>query len=405
MKNARGSVLILTLVFGSIFFMLLTSLASFVLAENRAQDALIGRAEAFSIAEAGLNYYAWFLSRFPTDFQNGTGAPGPYELSYADPENTVAGSYTLDIVGSSACGSTQTVTITSTGVSNNFPSTSSTLVARYGAPTVASYATLLNNGTVPITTPDLAALSAAASAYGILLPRHAEPEDPHTGYHLVFNSDGTVSIYYASVITTLRSVRQADGTSSGVDYTLISSAPDSETLYQTVNLSTTCGLIFSETNVWIEGVIPSKVTVVAANQTGSGADVILRNNITYALNDGSVGLTVIAEHNILIAPDAPMNLELNGIFVALNGIFGRNNYYTPSRGCTGLYEPRGTLTIKGSVVSKLTPKTLWVNGCFGSDSGYLSRTISTDPGNAVNPPPFTPTTSAVRQFIDWQQIR
>ena len=66
------------------------------------------------------------------------------------------------------------------------------------------------------------------------------------------------------------------------------------------------------------------------------------------MNETTASLTVIATHDILIAPDSPMNMVLNGVFVAVNGAFGRNNYFS-NIGCTGLYEPRGTLTVSGTI--------------------------------------------------------
>jgi len=411
MKKTRGSILILVLVFGSIFFVILTSLASFVLAENRAQDALIGKAESFSIAEAGLTYYAWFLSHFPTDFLNGTGTAGPYDVAYTDTESGAAGNYTLTIAGSSACGSTQIVDITSTGVSSHFPSMLSTLVARYGTPSVAAYAQITNANIPPGVTfasinPDFAALKSTAQAQGIYLEAHAVPQDPHLGYHLIFNANGTVTIKLVTGVTTLRTVKPADNPGSygkGTDYTLIGQEAD----YQTIVLPSDCGLIFAEDNTWIEGVIPSKVTLVVGSLSGSGSspDAILLDNITYTVNDGSVGFTVIGEHNILIAPNSPQNLTLSGVYVATNGVFGRNNYVNPSGGCLGTYEPRGALTINGTIVSKLAPITKWVDGCLPGDAGYQTQTLTVDSKNAASPPPFTPTTSSVRQFIDWQQVR
>lgn len=409
MKKTRGSILILVLVFGSIFFVILTSLASFVLAENRAQDALIGKAESFSIAEAGLTYYAWFLSHFPTDFQNGTGHAGPYVVNYIDPEGGAMGSYTLDILGSSACGSTQTVDISSKGVSARLPNISSTLVARYGTQSVAAYKQIVNDGSMPQInfsnlTPDYDALQSVAQANGIFIPRHELPQEPHLGYHLIFNSNGTVTVNKVTEVTTLHTVQFVGSNKFSNDFTLIGQ----ESFYQTLTIPADCGIIFVEDNTWIEGDIPGKVTLVVSSGTGEGSapDVILHGNITYTGASGSSGLTVMSEHNIMIAPDAPQNMTVNGIFVATQGYFGRNNYAYPSGGCTGLYEPRGTLTILGTIVSNTAPRTLWPDACgYGVDAGYQIQNHSPDSQIAANPPPFTPATSPVRQFINWKQVQ
>lgn len=407
MRN-RGAILLLVLVFGSIFFVVLGSLASFVITEYRAQNMLVGKAKSFAVAEAGLHYYAWFLSHFPDDFQNGTGQSGPYVLTYTDPEGGIAGTYTLSITGSSDCGSTQMVDITSEGVADDFPSTLSRLVGRYGARTVAEYAEIIDNGSVSGVDfanlqPDYSSLQSIAEAQGIFLPRNEIEQSPHYGYHLVFNNDDTVTITLVMDLETLRNVKPADQSANYInDYTLITD----ETPYATLSIPDECGLIFSEANTWIEGNIASKVTLVAHNGSGQGAapDVIIRNNLTYTTNDGSAGLAVISSHDVLIAPTSPDDLTLHGIFVAVEGIFGRNNYYSPSGGCGGLYENRDDLEIVGTVVSNLPIKTDWPNGCGGGVSaGYTSRTITKDPDLATNPPPFTPTLSSARSFISWYQ--
>jgi len=405
----RGSIMLLVLAFGSIFFIVLASLASFVLTESRAQNVLRAQAEAFSIAEAGLTYYQWFLTHFPTDLTNGTGQSGPYVLTYRNPDGATVGTYTLAVTGSSACGSTQTVDITSTGTPSDYPSISALLMGRYGAPSVAQYTSLVGSGSVPGVNfndlvSDFASLKETAKTAGIYIERHEVPQSPHLGFHIIFNSNGTVTLNKVTEINTLSNVKPADASKNSInDYTLILA----EEPYQTVTIPGSCGLIYIEDNVWVEGIIPSKVTLVAANMTGSGSapDVVVRGNITYATNDGSAGLTVIGEHNILIAPDSPMNMTLHGIFVAAKGVFGRNYYYYPGGGCTGTYESRGTLTIQGTVVSKLTPRTKWVGGCGASDAGYQSQTISVDPYNSKSPPPFTPLISTAKQFISWQQIK
>ena len=406
----RGSIMLLTLVFGSIVFMILAASIQFILIENRLQNMLLGRAQSFSIAEAGVNYYGWFLSHFPNDFENGTGQAGPHVITYNDPQTGSAlGTYTLSIDGSSACGATQAVNIISQGSSFEFPGHPSTIVATYSSPSVAHY-TQITSANPPSgvnfsqITPDFAALKATAQASGLYLPPRPEPQDPHNGYHLILNADGTLTVRTVTNINSLNSVQQVDTNKFSKDYTLISA----ETFYQTYTIPSGCGLVFVEANVWLEGTVTSKVTVVAGkfSGSGSGADVMLRNDVTYAETDGTAGLTVIAERNILLTANSPMDMTLHGIFVTVTGYFGRNNYVAPSGGCNGLYETRGTLTILGTIVSNFDPKTNWSNGCGGGNAaGYQSQSLTVDPGNSNNPPPYTPTTSSTKSFTSWQQTQ
>lgn len=477
-RPSSGSITLLVLVFGAIFFTVLAALSGFILSQNRAQDATREKSEAFSVAEAGLEYYRWFLSHNPGDTEDGTGGPGPYSSAFADPESGAAGTYTLTVTGDSSCGVVQSIDVKSVGVPSDASNTAVTLVARYAAPSVAAYSYIVNssvwagsdrvingpyhsNGGIrmdgtanaPVSsslstwdcdsnfgcspeqkkangvvgsganqnlwqypTPqvdfagiaaDFSSLKAAAQGSGIYLPRYSTSSgknpNPNLGYHLIFNSNGTVTIKRVTAVYTLANVQPVDGeASSENDYTRIKT----ESTYETLPVPSQCGLIFVEDNAWLEGSIPAKVTVVAANVTTPGItpDVVLTNNLQYVNTDGTDGLTVISAHDILIAPDSPQNMTLDGIFIAQGGAFGRNYYYYPSGGCNGTYEPRGTLTILGTTVSNLRTGTAWENGCpGGQNAGYRTRIDAFDRNLSTDPPPFTPVTSTQWQFVDWRQ--
>lgn len=471
--------MLLVIVFGGVFFTILVALSGFVLAQNRAQDVSRGRAEAFSISEAGLDYYRWFLSHFPGDTTNGTGGSGPYVSTYADPESGAAGTYSLSIVGNSACNTIQSIDVTSTGVPADVSSVSSTIWARYAQPSVARYSMIVsastwfggtvfhgpmhsngglrmdntsNNATVssslsswsctssfgcshsqtvpgvfgnganqnlwsyPTPQVDFAAINAnfsslktVAQSSGLYFPRLSTNSKPHFGYHLIFNGNGTVTVRkVTSVNTTLKSV-PVDGStgyiSSTNDYSLITGEPTNSTY----TIPAGCGVIFVEDNAWIEGIISTKVTVIAANANSASGiypDIVLPNNITYTAFDGSAGLTAIASRNVLIGPNTPQDLTLDGIFVAQSGSFGRNRYDCSGGGSA--YQYRGKLSMLGTIVSNLRQNNYWLGGCSsgqGSWSGYPDSTWNFvfDRQNSTNPPPFTPTTSTQWQFVDWQQ--
>lgn len=461
--------MLVAIVFGSIFVTVLGALSGFVLTENRAQSTATAATRGLAIAEAGLEYYRWFLAHYPNDLQNGTGVAGPYSIPYNDPEGGETGTISLAITGNTSCGVTTSIDIRSTGIPVENPSAARTIVARYAQPSVARFSYVLNdsvwagadriilgpyhsNGGVrmdgtansPVTSSlstwlctsafgcspnqtkngvwgagtnqtlwdfpvpqvdfagiaaDFGSLKTTANASGIYLPRYSSGNSNNAnywrGYHLIFNGNGTVTVRRVSNTTSLSSTHvNAQDT---VDRTLISN----ESFYNTYTLSANCGLIFVEDNLWIEGTIDRKVTVVAANVTTTGIapNAMLPDNITYAATDGSDGLTLIAENNILITPDSPNMMTLNGIFVAQGGAFGRNLY-----SCYGSYEPRGTLTILGTTVSNLRTGTKWINGCgwFG-DGGYQLRIDAFDRKLSTDPPPFTPTTSTDYEFVDWRE--
>ncbi len=247
---------------------------------------------------------------------------------------------------------------------------------------------------------DFTSLKTTAVATGLYFPRYSSGNSIGAaywrGYHLIFNGNGTVTVHRVSA-TVRKYPTFLNPAEPQIDRTLISN----ETLYGTYTIPAACGLIFVEDNVWVEGIVDTKVTIVAANVTVTGVapNAMLPNNLTYQATDGTDGLTLIAENNVLITPNSPNNMTLNGVFIAQGGAFGRNYY-----GCPSSYEPRGTLTILGTTVSNLRTGTQWINGCgSGSNAGYQSRIDAFDRKLSTDPPPFTPNTSTDYQFVDWRQ--
>jgi hypothetical protein len=257
---------------------------------------------------------------------------------------------------------------------------------------------------------DFASLKAIAQSSGAYLPRistgngtavgNANTGSYWNGYHLIFNANGTVTIKKVTGTTNLTLGAQLNVSDPITDHTKIAT----ESTFQTYTLPIACGLIFVEDNVWVEGVIPQKVTIIAANTNpalpGVVPNAMLRNNITYT--GVGTGLTLIAQNDVLITADSPAVMVLNGIFIAQTGAFGRNYY---GNNCSGTYEPRTSLTIHGTTVSYKRTGTRWQNGCNGgsSDAGYQSRVDGFDRALATDPPPFTPVLTTDYQFVDWRE--
>lgn len=472
MKGHRGYLLLTGIVFGTIFLLVLGSMMSYVLTENRVQNSENAEARALSIAEAGLEYYKWFLAHYPSDIQNGMGQPGPYTFAYHDPEGAEIGTVSLTIEGNTSCSQLISVDIESTGTATGTPGARKTVTARYAQPTVAEYSYVLNdsvwagadriingpyhsNGGINMdgtanssvtssleewdctssygcSPPDPAApgvagdgpnqelwsypvpqvnfagiaadfgsLKTIAQASGIYYPRYSTTNNPNAsaywhGYHLIFNADETVTVRRVTSTTQL-SVTPVNSADSSTDRALI----QNETAYETRTIPAACGLIFVEDHVWIEGTIPSKVTVVAANVVNAGIapNMYLHDTIVYEETDGTDGLTAIAEHNVLIAPDAPTTMTLNGIFIAQDGAFGMNAYSCAS----GYAVKTGTLTILGTTVSNKRTGTKWNSTCSGSFKGFQNRVDSYDRRLASDPPAFTPVVSTDYEFVEWRE--
>lgn len=485
--------MLLALVFGAVFLAALSGLTLFVLSENRLQSRGTASAEALSLAEAGLEYYRWYLAHYPDDAQSS------YQFDYQDPEGGAAGTVTLEINGNRSCGALTSVDIRSTGEPAGTQDVSKTLSARYARPSVGTFSYILNdsvwagadriilgpyhsNGGIrmdgsanaPVTssveswlcdgsaggygctgasgnpspgmkpgvfgaasnqelwsypTPqvsfeqmeaDFGALRTTSQEYGIYYPRYSSGTNTGNvaywrGYHVVFNANNTVTIRRVQTPQSLSLAGRINSEDAASDWARFTSGGYASSFTTagrennpgetcssgvcTVPIPEDCGLLFFEDHIWVEGTIPSKVTLVAAipGEPVGTRNAYLRNNITYVSQDGSSGLTLIAARNVLISPDSPQDMMLNGIFIARGGAFGRNYY-----GAATQYEPRGTLTILGTTVSNKRTGTRWC-GATDCPGGYQVRIDSYDRRIATDPPPFTPVVSNDYQFVDWRE--
>lgn len=452
------------LVFAGVFTVSVSALMAFIMTQAQLGSTKAVREQSFGIAEAGLEYYHWFLAHYPTDVQDGTGGSGPYVHTYDDPTGGTLGTFALDITANKSCGQIQSVDITSTGESYQDSRFKRTVFGRHALPSVAEYSYVVNEDTwvgadsnitgpqhsnggirmdgtnnslvtsavsswsctssfgcsptqtvggvfgdgpnsvlwqYPVPTVDFANMAANfgdlksyAQADGIYLAPYSSTTSYYgyqtalNGYHLIFNSDGTVDIYQVTNTSGYWGYQSDIGWLP--DFHIITG----ETFIERRAVPTDCALIFVEDKTWIEGVVKGKVTVITAHVNNSyDPDVILRDDITYSSQDGSDGLTVVSEGGIFIPPQSPDNLELNGIFVAQGDEFGRA-YYSG--------DTKSQLTIHGTVISNHRMGTQWT--CGGSFcSGYANRDTSYDRLQTTNPPPFTPAATTTPRYILWRE--
>ena len=464
-----GFALIAIVILAGVFLLIGTGLASYLLTMQRAEVYRVSDEQAFQIAEAGVEYYAWHLAHFPNDVQDGTGHNGPYVHTYTDTSGTTVGTFTLTITPNYQCGVLQSVDISSVGASIADPLRTKTVAVRYAQQTVVNYSSILasspawfgpgstvygrvhskngirmdgtnmstvesevgtwdctstygcspeqttaqgvlGNGsnsalwkwgsaTAPVSVaPNLSTMkSAVQTGGGIYL---APTGIQNGGYHLTFNSNGTVTVNEVTAVN-----------SSFYSYSVSAGAfiPDT-TLIQTQSaigvdaISSSCSVVYADDNVWVDGVVNGKITV------GTPSNAYLPNNITYTAYDGTDGLAVVASQNVIVTLDSPNNMLLNGAFTAISGVFGRNAYYSASSGYGAPYivpsqydgssgALRSSLSLSGMWLSKKAPVLNWSS----IPSGYPTRNYLYDGTFASRVPPFTPTTTSQYSFISWKQ--
>jgi hypothetical protein len=462
----------LVVAFMGVFLLLLTTITSYSFEQSKYGRAIYAREQSLHIADAGLEYYRWYLAHSPNDLTNGTGGSGPFTYVVNDQEaGTRIGAASLTITGNTQCGVIQSIDITSVGTADTDPSYKRTLKARYMQPSVAGYSYLLNgnvwagadrditgpyfsNGGIrmdgtnnsdvlsavatwscdssygcsptqsktgvfgagsgsplwhyPVSSIDFAGITTGLSNLktyarntGGVYFAPAAGTMSQRGYHLLFKADGTVDVYRVTSTTAV------SGYSDQYGQVTENNIIASQVFVGNYAIPASCSVFFMEDRVWIEGIIARKVTVAAADfiNANNSPDAYLANNITYSAYDGSVGLTLIAEGNVLIPLNSPDTMEVHGVFVAQTGHYGRN-FYTSSGtyavpSAYNSYVMQTQLTTGGTVVSNGRTGTSW--SCSGSFcSGYATRVDSYDALQATNPPPFTPAASPDYTFVIWR---
>jgi len=176
------------------------------------------------------------------------------------------------------------------------------------------------------------------------------------------------------------------------DYFII----ENEYLYSTHYLDLDCSLLFFEDNLWVQGKIKGKATIVSADLINPTKDtnVVLSHDIEYTTLDGSDGLALVGQNNVLIGPDSLDTMELRGIFVAQKGHFGRNHYP---------WNLKEKLEIYGSIMSNGRVGTKWTSGSVVI-SGYSKRENYIDSNLIYSAPPFVPSITPDFEIIHWEEV-
>lgn len=140
-----GITTLMVIGFMGVFMVILGTVTSYALQQARYGRALFAREQALHIAEAGFEYYRWFLSHNPNILLAGAGLVSPYTYTVSDPEASSVGSAVVTATPSMQCGALQWLDLTSVGRSTAGVGFPRTLNARYMKRSVAEYAFLYNS--------------------------------------------------------------------------------------------------------------------------------------------------------------------------------------------------------------------------------------------------------------------
>lgn len=459
---SAGYLLLLVLVFGSIFLVIITSFVGYVITQNQVINFRHEQQRATEIAEAGLNYYRWYLAHNPGDVTNGTGVPGPYVHQYSDPEGGTIGEFSLEIASSTYCGDIATLDIASTGYTYDNPEASAVVRSRYNRPSIASYSFVSNAGvyygatsivsgplhsnqgirmdashnsvvssgqtdwtcdssygcspsktvdgvytTSGNANPSLFSFPVAPIDFAGITLNLANMKDKAQNYGGLYFGPSGKSGYHVIFLpgnrVEVRKVNSKQNEPNGYAWGRYLNILKGTSLVGTYDIDPKCPVIFVEDEVWLEGEVGGKVTIAAADVDTVGVDpsIILNNNITYSGADS--GLLAVAEYDMLIGLVVPDDMVLNGIFVAQTGHYGRNFYDTSMPNSWETYIKRNSLTVNGTIVSNNRAGTTWYYSGGVLASGFSTRISSYDTSQVYDPPPYTPITTDVYSFFNWRQ--
>ncbi|MEK7189501.1 MAG: pilus assembly PilX N-terminal domain-containing protein [Patescibacteria group bacterium] len=458
MRQCKGNILVMTLVFSAMALsMVVTSISGFGFMENRAAKQKHGSEMAFQIAEAGIEYYKWHLAHDETDYQDGTGAAGPYVHDYYDKDGNKIGEYSLSITPPPAGSSI--VTVESTGYTVAYPETKRKLKARIGFPSLTDYAFLTNsdvwigdneaihgklhaNGGIRFDGTTDSIISSAKETYTCKTYHGCNnqtkdgiwgdgtPEDfwqfpvpafdfngitvdladvktgaqsagvylsssGYKGWHLKFKSNGTFDAYKVKTLYSIPSPGYGKDVNGVKHYE--SYDIKTETFYKNYTIPTN-GLIFVEDLTWVDGTVHGKVTVGSGKFPVSPAtytSIVIPNNIIYTAKDGTDVLGLMAQNHVLIPRKSPNILEIDAAVIAQNGSAQR--FYYPGN-------ILDSLTIYGSVVSNGVWTWSWVTQGGSIVSGYKNTNTTYDANLTFGPPPSFPVGNGY-QLISWEEVK
>ena len=463
-KIIRGSATPAILVISASFIIVIYGLLFVLGIQMISTNRQIMSEKALNIAEAGISYYKWHLAHAPGDYKDGGSENGPYIHEYKDPQGSTIGYYSLEIIPPQD-GSTIVTIRSTGWTSNypkikrtikaeyGIPSLAeysflSNASSWYGEGSLVNGRVHSNNGIrmdgtntslvtsaqeeymcgsetgchPPLQKPgvwgtggdqelwefpvpyvdfdsislDLASMKEAAEDVGLYLSGSRK-----SGYHLIFNADGTVRINKVMSTSSMDGYAvpgQGIGEFGEGGCRDTNQVINSEIFVGTYSVSEN-PIIFIEDNIWVEGTVRGRVTVAAVDfpLTSSDAVIWIPNNILYTMYNGNDALGLVAQNNIYFARDVPDYFQVDAIMIAQKGGIIRHGYFDD---CEGTYAAvKQKLTINGSLISYF--KSYWNFGT-GPESGFLEREINFDMDAYYNPPPYFPTYGQY-EFISWTE--
>lgn len=468
-KNKNGQLAVELLFLAAIVITLIGGFvslaASFLNLSVRAQN----EAQAFAIAEAGIQYYQWHLAYSSQDFTDGTGKADPYVHAYYNKNGIAIGQFSLSLTPPPS-GST-IVTITSTGGVLADSTIKKVITVRLGVPSFAQYAWVLNSPVEFGTTAQV--YGAIYSNSGIqfngiahnlvesALTTYADPNNSNLNEWAVYTQNapadpqpptalssqpnvflagrslGVPAIDFAGItqdLATIKSVAKSSGyfasSSGALGYDLALSTT-TFTVYKVTATTTAprdCTNDFNQTG-WGTWSIQSE-SVYATGTIPQNGDMFFADNL-WVRGHVSGARVTIASGRFPVNPTTYSNITVNNSITYGNfdgsdtvSLISQNNINVGLASDDDLVIDAALIAQNGWIGrfyynnncgSNYTRTSLTTLGMMATNlssafaytptSGFAARTYNYDANLLYNPPPSFPLTTDGYTLISWQEIQ
>ncbi len=219
----------------------------------------------------------------------------------------------------------------------------------------------------------------------------ASTTSEYHGYYIKFKNNGSFDVYKVKELQPPVRGYNGEGWIEESNDILVLD----EDSFQNYKLSSDCAPIFVEDDVWVDGEIKGRTTLVAArfpDLSETNAKIIINGDIDYIDSDSVLGL--IAQKDILIPFYAPDKLMIKAVMLAQKGHVFRYHYPDSIRNKIETY---------GSIISNKFWAFTWLDSKGKVISGYTKTEIMYDFSLTYNPPPYFPTHEEYK-FIGWEEL-
>jgi len=154
-------------------------------------------------------------------------------------------------------------------------------------------------------------------------------------------------------------------------------------------------LFVNNGNLTVSGTLKGRLSVGASGNIIIPADIRYANDPRLPGSTSTDTLGIVAEQDVMIPSTAPSNLEIDASIMALNTSFYLQNWASGS--------PRGDLTVFGGIIQKERGPVGTFNGATGTKISGYSKKYTYDTRLLDSPPPFVPTTGDYIT-LSWEDI-